>query len=231
MKIKTLLKGFSALNIILLLLGGVILGVSIKEGKMFQMLKPSHDYEYVLKNGLKEGDHIKGDIYFNYGSFATQSTYTQYETYRTADKTSGYYYIVPVGESGYAALYVRKDDKKLMDKMAEETFEYNEGGDNPQTVLSFNGVAVKMEKHLKGLDNEFKKYLKGQGYTDDNIKQIIEDTDGKLLVLEGPADPKIMFIIAGVGLALVALSIVLFIHRYKKEKTWEAKRENEWTQV
>lgn len=231
MKIRTFLKGFSPLSIILIVFGCIIIAAGIKEGDIIQLMMPSHDYDYVLENGLKNGDHIKGDIYYNVGGFASQSTYTQYEDHRSGSKTSGYYYIIPVGESGYAAIYVRNDDKSTMDKLEDETYEYMNGGEAPKSVLHFNGVATKMEKHLKGLEKLFKDQLKEWEFTDAEIEEMLADTDGEFLVLEGPADATVVFIMEGIGVVLAVLGIFFFIRRYKKEKAWEEKREEEWTKI
>lgn len=226
MKISTLLKVFSPANFVLLLFGCIVLGVTIKKGDIFSLLfKQAHDFDYVLENGLKEGDHIEGDIYYNLGPFASQSTYTQYETYRTGSKTSGYYYVIPAGESGFAAVYVRKDDKNTMDKMAEETYEYLNSGADVQTVLHFNGVAVKMEKNLRGLESAFKSQLKEWGYTDTEMETMLASTGGEYLVLEGPADVTTVYVMGGIGLLMVALAIFLFLRRYKKERAWEKEQE------
>lgn len=222
---KTLLKGFSIANLMLLLFGGIFLGMTIQKGHMIQLLKPAHNYDEVLGEGLAEGDHVQGDIYYSLGQFATQSTYTQYEDYRTAAKTSGYYYIIPVGNSGLAAVYVRKADKQIMDQITNETYAYLEGGASPQTVLHFNGVAVEMEESLAGLDAAFREQLKQWEYSDQDIETIIQATEGKLLVLEGPADVTTVYAMAGVGLLVIALAVFLFIRKYKKEKAWAAQEE------
>ncbi len=228
---KALLRGFSIANLMLLLFGGIFFGMTIQKGHVLQLLKPAHNYDEVLSEGLEEGDHVQGDIYYSLGQFATQSTYTQYEDYRTASKTAGYYYVIPVGDSGLAAIYVRKADKQIMDQITDETYAYLEGGASPQTVLHFNGVAVEMEENLKGLEAAFRKQLKEWQYSDQDIETIIQTTQGKLLVLEGPADVTTVYVMAGIGLLIIALAVFLFIRKYKKEKAWAAKKEEEWTQV
>lgn len=230
MKFRSLVKGFSPLNLILLIFGCIILAVTI-QGHLFQLLMPAHDYEEILENGIEEGDHVKGDISFCFGKFATQETYTQYETYRTGAKTSGYYYIVPTGEYGLTAIYVRKDDKAAMDALTKETYAFLDGGADTQTVLHFNGVAMQMDKSLAGLEKAFKEQLDTWGYTQEDIDKLLADTDGKFLVLEGPADVTVLYVMAGIGLVLIALAIFFYVRRYKKAKTWEAQREEEWTKV
>lgn len=231
MKVRTLLKGFSALNLILLFVGGLVMGMTVKEGKIFQLLKPAHDYDYVLDHGLNEGDHIKGEIYYTLGQFASKSTYTKYEDYQTAPKVSGYYYVIPVGEAGFAAIYVSKDNRPLMETVADETYDYLTNGTPIQSSLPFNGVAIKMENELKGLESSFKEQLKDWDYTDAEIEEMLKSSDGKFLVLQGPADVTIVYGMGAVGLVMFGLGIFFYIRRYKKQKAWEEKREEEWTQI
>lgn len=218
------LSGFSAT---LFVFACIFLGAMIKVGDFPQILMPSHDYEYVLENGLKEGQHIKGEIFYSLGSFASEESYTQYEDYRTASKTTGYYYMIPVGESGMAAIFVRKDDLEAMDALTEETYNYLIGGEIPQTEVHFEGVAVKMEKNLKGLEGAFRDQLEYMGYTDSEVEEMLAAySDGECLVLEGPADMSVMYVMMAVVFLVFLISILLIVRNYRKELAYDRMREN-----
>ncbi len=225
------MKSFTVGSLILLVVGIVMLSSTIKSSHLLQLLKPSHDFDYVLENGIKEGDHIKGEIYYSYGYFAKEETYTQKGNSRTPSKLSGYYYLIPAGDYGMAALYVRKDDKNIMEAVTDDTYAYIQGGDFPKNSYSVNVVAVKMEKKSANLTNLFKKEIAGFGYTDEDMDEFFKCTDGTYLLLEGPADVSVAYVFGGVSVLLIALGIFLFIRGYKKRKAWEAKRAEEWTQV
>lgn len=191
--IGRLFRSLSGFSVGLFIFGCIFLGAMIKVGDFPYILMPSHDYEYVLENGLKEKQHIKGEIFYSLGSFASEESYTQYENSRTASKTTGYYYMIPVGEGGMAAVFVRKDDLDAMEALTNETYNYLAGGDIPQTEVHFEGVAVKMEKNLAGLEGAFRDQLEYIGYTESEVEEMLASySDGECLVLEGPAAPSYM---------------------------------------
>lgn len=231
MKIKTLLKSFSVASLIFLFVGIVLLVSTVKSTHLFQLLKPSHDFDYVLENGIKEGDHIKGEIYYSYGYFAKEETYTQKGNSRTPSKLSGYYYIIPAGDYGMAALYVRKSDASVMEKVTDETYAYIDGGSAPTSSLKVDAVAVKMEKKSASLLKMFREEIEEFGYTDADMEAFLACTDGTYLLLEGPADATVAYAFGGVSLLCFALAVFFFVRGYKKRKAWEAKRAEEWTQV
>lgn len=214
---KRLIKSFSRASLILLFAGIVMLASLIKGGTFPQIFMPAHDYDEVLKDGLKKGQHIKGDIYYSFGSFASQESYTQYKNSRTASKTTGYFYMIPVGEQGMAAIYVRKDDLSAMKALTEETEAYLAGGELPKTTIHFEGTAVKMEKQLKGLEAAFRDELKQAGYTEADIEEMISAySDGECLVLYGPADMSVMYVMTAIAFVLILIGIVLVVRRYRK---------------
>lgn len=211
----------------MLIFGCIFLGALIKVGDFPQILMPSHNYEYVLENGLKEGQHIKGEIFYSLGSFASEESYTQYENSRTASKTTGYYYMIPVGENGMAAVFVRKDDLNAMDALTNETYNYLMGGDVPQTEVHFEGVAVKMEKNLAGLESAFRDQLEYMGYTDSEVEEMLAAySDGECLVLEGPADMSVMYVMMIIVFAVILLAIFLIVRGYRKELAYDRMRES-----
>ena len=220
--IKRLIRSFSKASLIFLFFGCIMLGAMIKSGDFPQILMPSHNYDEVLENGLKKGQHIKGDIYFSLGSFATKESYTQYENSRTPSETSGYYYLIPVGEQGLAAIYIRKDDLTAMKALTKETEAYLMGGEFPQTKVHFEGVAVKMERDLKGLEKAFRKQLEYMGYTEAEIEDMLSAySDGECLVLSGPADMSVMYVMMAIAFVLILVGIIIIVRNYKKEAAYD----------
>ena len=225
--IGRLLRSISGFSIIVLLLGCIFLGVLIKEGDFPNILMPSHDYDYVLENGLKKGQHIKGEIFYSLGSFASEESYTQYENSRTASKTTGYYYMIPAGEDGMAAVFIRKADLDAMERLTEETYEYLDGGDIPQTEVHFEGVALKMDRNLKGLEGAFRDELEYLGYTESDVEKMLTSwSDGECLVLYGPAQMSTMYVMTAVAFVLVLTGIFFIARNYRRETEYDELRES-----
>lgn len=223
--IGRLIRSVSKASLLLILFGCVMLGAMVKSGGFPQILFPSHDYDYVLEHGLKEGKHIKGEISYSLGRFAAKETYTQYKDSRTAGKTSGYYYMIPVGEGGIAAIYIREDDKSAMNSLTDETGNYLMGGEPPTTVVQFNGVAERMTKNLKGLEGAFLDELENMGYTQSEIDEMLAlYSDGECLVLSGPADMSVMYVMLGISFVLILVGIVLIVRNYRREAAYDGLR-------
>ena len=216
--IGRLFRSLTGFTIAFFAFGCIFLGAMIKVGNFPQIYFPSHDFEYVMENGLKKGQHIKGEIYYSLGAFASEESYTQYEDYRTASKTTGYYYLIPVGEGGMAAVFIRKDDLDAMDILTDETYNYLSGGDVPQTEVHFEGVAVKMDKELAGLEGAFRDQLEYMGYTESEVNEMLTSySDGECLVLSGPAEMSTMYVMTAIVFAVLLLAILLIVRNYRRE--------------
>lgn len=228
MKFKRFIKGFSILNIAFMLAGGWLLVFSL--GDVLSLVKSAHDYDYVMQNGLKEGDHIKGEIYFSLGCFASELTTREYSDNSTSSSISNYYYIIPTGESAMAAIEIHKDQMEIMEALTDETYDYLADVTTQITGgLEFNGVVRDMaETGL--LEEYFTEYLKSMDYTESEIDEMRAESDGKLLILM-PRNETACYVMFGLSFVMISLSIILYVRRYKKEKAWEEKREEEWTQV
>lgn len=210
-----------------LFLGCIVFGVLIKEGDFPQIFMPSHDYDYVLENGLKEGQHIKGELFYSLGSFASEESYMQYEDHRTGSKTTGYYYMIPVGEDGMAAVFIRKDDLDAMERLTEETYEYLMGGDIPQTEVHFEGVALKMDRNLRGLEGAFRDELAYLGYTESDVEEMLSSwSDSECLVIYGPAQMSTMYVMTAIAFVLVFLGIFFIARNYRREVEYDEQRKN-----
>lgn len=220
--IGRLIRSISGFSVTILMFGCIFLGVLIKDKDFPNLFLPSHDYDEVLENGLKEGQHIKGEIFYSLGSFASEESYTQYENSRTASKTTGYYYMIPVGENGMAAVYIRKDDLDAMDALTEETYEYLMGGDVPQTEVHFEGVALKMDKQLHGLEKAFREELEYMGYTESDIEEMLSSySDGECLVLYGPAAVSTVYVMTAISLLAILIGVILIARNYRREVEYD----------
>lgn len=225
--IGRLLRSLSGFSVTLLIFGCIFLGVLIKEGDFPNLLLPSHDFDDVLDNGLKEGEHVKGDLYYSLGGFASMESYTQYENSRTAAKTTGYYYLIPAGDGGVAAVYVHKSKADAMDKLTDETYEYLMGGEYPESVVRIEGVAIKMEKQLKGLEGAFREELEDMGYTESEMEEMLSNcTDGECLVIYGPAAMSTFYGMLAVSLVAILIAVLLIVRNYRKELDYDEQEAN-----
>lgn len=225
--IERLFGSFTKFRVWLLMMGIVLYIVLIAGGEFPSILFPAHDYEYVLENGLKSGDHIKGEIFFSVGSFGSKESYTQYETYRTASETDGYYYMIPAGDGGMAGLYVYKDDLEIMEQLTEETYNYLMGGSVPHTTIYFHGVAKTMDRELEGLEDAFREQLEYMEYTESEIEEMLAAyTNGECLVLSGPKEMRDMYIMLATGTILIIWALILIIRDFIEETRYEKMRAN-----
>ena len=228
--IGRLIRSVSRFSITILIFGCIFLGVLIKGKNFPNLLLPSYDYDYVLENGLKEGQHIKGEIFYSLGNFASEESYTQYENSRTASKTTGYYYLIPVGENGMAAVYIRKDDLDAMDALTDETYDYLMDGDYPSTEVHFEGVAIKMDKQLNGLENAFREELEYMGYTESEVEEMLSlYSDGECLVLYGPAAMSTAYVMMALSILAILIGVILIVRNYKKEVEYDKAKESGMT--
>ena len=79
-----------------------------------------------------------------------------------------------------------------------------------------------MGKNLKGLEGAFRSGLKEMGYTESKIEEILSSySDGKCLVLSGPAAMSTLYVMLGIAFVLILAGIILIIHNYKKEKEYD----------
>lgn len=204
-----IIESFSRGILMLLVLGGMILYMTI--GDFIVSLKPAKDFEELLHmDKVKSGMHVKGDVLYAYGSFATEETYTKNSNgSRTPAKTSHYYFAIPVnGGSSCIALEVPVDDNKAMNSLTNETLEYLLDGTAPTTVVTVDGRTKKMEADMKNL---FEKYLKNDlGFTEEQIEGM------DMVIIEQPHSMMTVRIMFLVGLIPFALGVFLFIRNYKK---------------
>lgn len=210
-----LFERFTKFKVWLLLMGSVCYIVLIAGGEFPSILFPAHDYEYVLEYGLKEGQHIKGEIFYSVGNFGSKESYMDYETQKTVYETNGYYYMIPAGSSGMAAIYIYKDDVETMERLTEETYNYLRGGHVPHTAIYFDGVVKKMDSELDGLEEAFREQLEYMGYTENEVEEMLDAwTDGECLILSGPKKIGDVYILLTTGTVLIVCSLIWIIYDY-----------------
>lgn len=135
--------------------------------------------------------------------------------------------MIPAGEDGMAAVFIRKADLDAMERLTEETYEYLDGGDIPQTEVHFEGVALKMDRNLKGLEGAFRDELEYLGYTESDVEKMLTSwSDGECLVLYGPAQMSTMYVMTAVAFVLVLTGIFFIARNYRRETEYDELRES-----
>ena len=129
-----------------------------------------------------------------------------------------------------AAIEIHKNQLEIMKALTDETYNYLTDVTSQITGgLEFNGVVRDMAE-VGLLEEYFTKSLKSMDYTESEIDEMRAENDGKLLILM-PRNETACYVMFGLSFVMILLSIILYVRRYKKEKAWEEKREEEWTQV
>lgn len=197
-------------GILVLLVFGIML--MVMSGKMtITSLMPENDFEDLMEKEAKEGMHIKGEVQYAFDCYAYEETWKENKDgSRTPAKTSHYYYAIPGEGDNFIGLEVAVDDKVDMETLADETYEYLSGGEEPSTKIMAEGRMTKMDEEMSGL---FKEYLQEIGYTNEEISGM-----GEFYYIEQPASMQTERLMFAGGILLVVIAIVIFIIRFKKNK-------------
>lgn len=195
---------------LVLLVFGIML--MVMSGKMtITSLMPENDFEDLMEKEAKEGMHIKGEVQYAFDCYAYEETWKENKDgSRTPAKTSHYYYAIPGEGDNFIGLEVAVDDKVDMETLADETYEYLSGGEEPSTKIMAEGRMTKMDEEMSGL---FKEYLQEIGYTNEEISGM-----GEFYYIEQPASMQTERLMFAGGILLVVIAIVIFIIRFKKNK-------------
>ena len=106
--------------------------------------------------------------------------------------------------------------------LTDETYNYLSGGDVPQTEVHFEGVAVKMDKELAGLEGAFRDQLEYMGYTESEVNEMLTSySDGECLVLSGQAEMSTMYVMTAIVFAVLLLAILLIVRNYRREAEYD----------
>lgn len=218
MKIGNLVRSVNRGVLTLLAFGGMLLYLSAAD--LVVSFKPAVSFEELLEEDkeLKPGSHVKGNVVYALGYFASESTYTKRsDGSRSGSRKSGNYYMIPAA-TGCFALKCRQSDVEALDGLSEETFDYMMSGTEPSTEIFIEGKAEYLEGKLAGY---YKKYLADLGYTEDEVEQM-----GEPLVVRyvNFMAVRIGFVL---GLVLVLLGIFLLRAGYLREERGSGLRKAE----
>lgn len=218
MKIGNLVRSVNRGVLTLLAFGGMLLYLSAAD--LVVSFKPAVSFEELLEEDkeLKPGSHVKGDVVYALGYFASESTYTKRsDGSRSGSRKSGNYYMIPAA-TGCFALKCRQSDVEALDGLSEETFDYMMSGTEPSTEIFIEGKAEYLEGKLAGY---YKEYLADLGYTEDEAEQM-----GEPLVVRyvNFMAVRIGFVL---GLVLVLLGIFLLRAGYLREERGSGLRKAE----
>lgn len=201
------MQKISRAGLVLLLVGGLLLGVSVQDTVI--SFKEARSFEDVIENGAVPGDHVAGDVVFLMDAFANEQTWTENtKTHSvTPKKTSAQYYVLPGGE-GWLGLRVSSQNISAADKLVEQTYDYLVGGSVPTAELTTDARVVPMDKELAELfREELKEYY---GYTDQDIEAM-----GGILMVEPRAFGTIRAF-CGVGVAALLTGALMLVLRWRK---------------
>ncbi len=209
MKLGAIFRGLSTAVMMLFMIGGMILYLTT--GDMIVSFKPAVSFEDMLdenSEGMKAGQHVKGNVKYVLDYFASESTYTKRsDGSRSASKKSGNYYLLPTAE-GYIGLKSREKDVSILNKLTEETYTYLTTGEEPVTEFFIEGHVKKLKGNVV---RYYKEYLEEFGYTESEIEAM-----GDPLVIEYASfgAVRIMFVI---GVLILILGVLLFRRGYRLE--------------
>lgn len=161
-------KLFSSLSrgvIMLFALG--IMGIFMNARSFVTSFLPAVSFEDLLDGEkVKEGSHVAGNVVFSMDPFASESTYTKYKDgSRSGDRKSGNYYTIPTAD-GYIALKSTQKEVSSLNQLADETYIYIDGGEEPATMVRIEGEVHTLEPELV---KYFREYLVDMGYTEEEI--------------------------------------------------------------
>ena len=163
------------------------------------------------------GERICGDVLYALDYFATEQTWTEYDSGgRSPKKTSAYYYIVPAGE-GYAAIRISAANASGMAQLSNETYDYLMGNGSPTASVPFDGRIKSLEKEEPDLVSYYRDALEEFGYSGSDI-----DAMGQPMLLI-PRAYGVIRAFCAVGAALVLLDVFLIARAFRPARTKKQK--------
>ncbi|MBQ1193438.1 MAG: hypothetical protein IIX45_04895 [Lachnospiraceae bacterium] len=191
------------------ILGIVLFAISI--GNTLVSFKEAVGFEELMEKDVEVGTHIKGEINFTVGPFASEDTETTHKDgSKTVAKDTAQYYLVFGGEkTQFLGLKVNKDDNAEVAKNASETNAYlsYETDDEPSTTPMYEGKVEEMDPELAIY---FKDYLLALGFTYSEIN----DMGDFLCIIPIYSGNTRMVTVA--GLVLILIGILAFVLNFKK---------------
>ena len=203
---ENVIRKISRAGLVLLLVGGVLLGISL--GDTIVSFKEARSFEDVLESGASAGDHVAGQVPYLLDAFANMQTYSENTTTHatTPKKTTFQYYVLPGGE-GYLGLRVNSQSIPQANKLVDQTYDYLMGGGAPTAELTVDASVKVMDGDLAEM---FWDMMREYGYTDEEI----EDR-GPILMVEPLAFTTIR-IFCAVGAAVFLAGAMMLALRWRK---------------
>ena len=191
--------------IIMLVISIILLVVSFSNTLV--SFKDAITFEDILEDTkIEEGDYVKGELLYSFGSFASENTSTTKngKVVSTEKNTTVYFVIPGYEEDLYYGLAVGKDLTKDVEKNADETYKFMEGSAAPTTCPEIEGRVKVMEGELL---KYWKDWLKEAGYTSKEIDAMdefyyidkLDSTSSRLMTFGG----LILFIVAIIVIILI----------------------------
>lgn len=193
--------------------------------EFFVSLKKPVDFNELTDAELKSGLHVEGDVCVILDTFATEETYTENKDgSRTPSKVSGYYYIIPVGDSSYIGIEGSVDNRSTFQKIDDSTWAVLTGAAadlDPNAYYHYEGYIDDMDDELYGYLVD---WFMDETTTEDEVKTYA------LPLMIKPMSPGLMpLLIIGVAmLALNVLFVVLHLNYKKKAKAAAVSTDEPW---
>ena len=172
---KEKLKDLLGALCVFFIVGGII-GMLISIDTFFMAMKPAYDFEALLDTPVGIREHVEGRVLYTYGCVAETSIISSHNGKKTGETTSGYYYMIPAYR-GVLLLEVPTRYYDALETLTEETFEYLNGGEEPQINAQISGVTVRNES--ESLQRMTEEYLEYMGFPAQDIAAM-----GEIYVIE-----------------------------------------------
>ena len=180
-------------------------------------LKTPVDFNTLAEEEIRSGIRVEGDVYAILDSFATEESWTENgDGSVTPKKTSGYYYIIPIGEESYMGLEVSAGTHGDYDAVASDTWDYLIGTtETLDTVpVHFEGYIAPMEGDLYTYFVEWFQDTEHFGVTD---AETIETYALPYMLSTYSLSGTYTVLGIGLGALLIAVLLVLSHLRYRKK--------------
>ncbi|MDE7242897.1 MAG: hypothetical protein K2O18_02820, partial [Oscillospiraceae bacterium] len=154
------------------------------------------------------GDRVEGQVPFLLDYFATEESWTENKDgSRTPKKTSNYYYVLPAGED-FIGLTVTPGSSGDANKLVEQTYDFLDGGAEPDAVLEVTGRVCEMEDDLASMfAEELRDYY---DYSDHDLSAL-----KPYLIVENRSFTAVRVLFAA-GILIALLGVFVLVRRWKK---------------
>lgn len=202
-----------------LVIGVMALFMTLPE--FFVSLKKPVDFNELVESEIHAGLHVEGEVYAILDTFATEETWTENSNgSRTPAKTSGYFYIIPIGDESYIGLQGNGDNRAAMKAIDTATWNYLTG-----VTEDIEGDTYHFEGHIEKMDDElyqyFTEWFEDMEYFGAGNESMISQCALPLMI--EPMSPGMMPLVI-VGFAMIALNILFVVlHMNYKKKAAAAK--------